>query len=366
MNKPSLKVVRNETDSTAKILLYGIIGSYDYWSDEESYLTAKTFVRLLSSLEAKYNVIDVHIHSPGGDVWEGLAICNAIKASKKTINTHNDGIAMSMGACILACGKNRYAAKGSITMIHNASTISWGTADTLRQDADMLDTTDDVLAEYFADAMGKTVAEIKTTYFDHKDHFLTAKQCEDLGLITISDDLAQDVPENVHNMQAHQVAALYRGQNTNPQNNNPDMSLIQFNNPFKGISALAKVAANEVTDDQLKAVHDELEAEGVKGFTMVKTVDLTETVTNSEKVPGLEKEVTDLKTAQTTDQQTITDLKLEVANLKKDLGKPAAEATAPTTTATDDTPAGDKVVDELETPTDREYNQIKEVRNLIP
>lgn len=348
MNKPSLKVVRNETDGTAKILLYGIIGSYDYWSDEESYLTAKTFVRLLSSLEAKYNVIDVHIHSPGGDVWEGLAICNAIKASKKTINTHNDGIAMSMGACILACGKNRYAAKGSITMIHNASTISWGTSETLRQDADMLDTTDDVLAEYFADAMGKSIDEIKTSYFDHKDHFLTAKQCEELGLITISDDQAQDVPENVHNMKPHQVAALYQGQKTNPQNNNSDMSLIQFNNPFKGISALAKVPVKDVTDEQLKAVHDELEAEGIKGFTLVKTTDLAETVAESEKVKDLNLQVTNLEAEKTA-------LTAKVTSLEKDLGKPAVEATAPIATKPDGTPAAVVVVEEtFETSVDAE------------
>ena len=347
MKQPSLSVVRNEADSTAKILLYGVIG--DYWSDEP--LMATQFVRLLTSLEAKYDTINVHIHSPGGSVWEGLAICNAILSSKRTINTYNDGIAMSMGACILACGKNRFAAKGSITMIHNASTFSWGTSETLRQDATMLDTTDDVLAEYFADAMGQTVAQIKATYFDHKDHFLTAKEAEQLGLVTIIETDAEDVPENVHNMKLHQVAAFYKP--TNPQNNNSDMSL--FKNPFKGISALAKKASTEITDEQLENVQKELEAENVTGLTVVRTNDLQATDAAAEKVPGLEKQVKDLEASATTAQTTITNLQKEVKDLKAKLDKPAEEAETPASDKADGTPAdGKETEDSFETSFDRE------------
>ncbi|RYZ75187.1 MAG: hypothetical protein EOP04_33650, partial [Proteobacteria bacterium] len=56
----------------------------------------------------------------------------------------------------------------------------------------------------------------------------------------VSDADAQDVPDNVQNMKTHQVAALYRGENSTPKNTNENMF---NNNKFKSLSALAKVAA---------------------------------------------------------------------------------------------------------------------------
>lgn len=351
MKKPSLSVVRNETDLSASIFLYGIIG--DYWQEDP--LTASRFMKELTALESKYNTVNVHINSPGGDVWEGLAICNAIKASKKDIHTWNDGLAASMAATILVSAKdgNRHAAKGSITMIHCASTFTWGNSEDLRETANALDTHDDVLASFFADATGKTEDEVKALWFDYKDHYLTAQEAADYGLVKIESYESEKVPENIKNMSMQKVAALY-----NPQiavTNNDHM----FGNKFKNLSALAKVAAADITAAQLQAINDEIVAQEIQGVTLVLDTEL-ETAANAVA------QNTTLTAQVTEKDQKITDLTAEldaqkaiVAEQTKKLGKPVEDAGAPPVTKTDTTPK-DKKDDEpsYETSYDREMKAV--------
>jgi len=340
MSKPQLRVVKNESQHKAEIFLYGIIG--DFWYSDDP-LTARAFQQQLSLL-SDYPEIHIHINSPGGDCLEGLAICNAIKSSKKIIHTYNDGICASMAATILCAGKDghRHAAKGSLTMFHSASTICWGNAEDMRNEAETLDKYDDVLAEIIADALGKTLEETKAMFFDGKDHWLTAKEAEAEGLVIIDDYASEDMPENPTSQKFSKVAAFY-----SQKFNNSDMSLFK-KAPFKNMSALAKKPVADITDENLKAVQDELLEEGIEGLSIVKTEDLNEAIAEAEKVEDLNKKVTDLETEKTT-------LTAKVASLEKDLGKkPAVEATAPVATKTDGTPAAVVVEETFETSVDAE------------
>ena len=81
-----------------EIHIYGSIG-YDWWTD--SGITAKWFINELNAIKASGEKdVNVRINSPGGDVFEGIAIYNAILNSDLNINTIIDGIAYSMGAII--------------------------------------------------------------------------------------------------------------------------------------------------------------------------------------------------------------------------------------------------------------------------
>jgi ATP-dependent Clp protease protease subunit len=346
MSKPSLRVVKNEAQQSADIFIYGIIG--DFWSD--SPVTARSFQQQLAAL-SDYPTIHVHINSPGGDVMEGLAICNTILASKKDIHTWNDGIAASMGAAILCSAEDgkRHAAKGSLTMLHSASTICWGNSEEMLETADMLSKFDDVLAEIIADAAGLTPEQAKTQWMDGDDHWFTAKEAEAAGLVTIEDYSAQELPENATAMKMDKVAAFYNPNSKITNTNN--MGLLS--NKFKSISALGKTPAAERTAVQFKAVNDELEAEGITGATLIADADLAETIEQADKVPALETQVTDLNAEKSTLTQEVTDLKATVAAQAKELGKPAVDAKSPVTIATDST--GEKpVVNAFETSFDKE------------
>ncbi len=359
MSKPHLKVVKNEAAKSADIFIYGIIGDY---YDSRSPITARNFLEQLASL-SEFQTINVRINSPGGDTGEGFAICNAILASKKDIHTWNDGMAASMAATILCAAKDgkRHAAKGSMTMIHSASTISWGNKIDMQEAAEMLGRFDDVLAEIIADAAGLTVEETVAKWMDGKDHWLTGKEAAEAGLVTLEEYASEEMPENVSNMKIDRVAAFYTSQSK--ITNNDNMSILS--SKFKSISALGKIAVADRTAENFKAVNDELKAEGVTGATLVSDVDFQDTMDAAAEVPGLKTQVTDLGTQVsnlTTEKtglvQKVTDLEATVAAQAKELGKPAEELKNPVTDKIDSTgtPA---VVDAYETSVDREMKALR-------
>jgi ATP-dependent protease ClpP protease subunit len=365
MSKFPFRVIRNEASSEANIFLYGIVG--DYWYSDNP-VTARSLQRQLTLL-SDYKRINLRLNGPGGDVHEGLLILNTILADKGSrIHTYNDGVCLSMMAVLLESvpAERRHAAKASLTMIHSASTYAWGNASDMRDTADMLDKHDDVLAGVFADALDLTIDQVKAKWFnDGKDHWLTATEGAAEGLFSVEDYDISEIPENPIDKSLDQIAAFYsRPIANNSQSkitNNTDMGLLS--NKFKTIAALGKIPVAERTAEHIKAVNDELEAEGITGATLVSDTDLQETVTEAEKVPALtieaakvpalETQVTALTTEKVTLSQEVTALKATVAAQAIELGKPAEEATPPATTLTDST-GGKTVVDSFETSFDRE------------
>lgn len=355
MSKPTLKVVRNEAQASAQIFLYGVVG--DYW-ESDSPVTAINLLRQLALL-SDFPIIHLHLNGPGGDVHEGLLICNIIKASKKILHTWNDGICASMMVPILCSvpAERRHAAKASLTMAHMTSTVAWGNAIEMRETADMLDKHDDVLAEIIADGLGITLEAMRAKWWDGKDHWMTAKEAEAEGFFTIEDYEISEIPENPTKQPLDKIAAFYNSHSNITQKT--DMSILNFNT-FKKVSALAKIAASDRTADHFKEANEELVTEGITGVTLVSDTDLQETITAAGKVPGLEKQVLDFGTEKTTLADKITALEKTISDQKKELGKPAEELEKPLTEVTDTTGGKkDAVVNAYETSFDREMAKFK-------
>lgn len=197
--------VKNSAEA-GEIYIYGIIGA-DWWTGQGN--TAKSFLRDFKQLEEKYNTIHVHINSPGGDVWEGIPIANAIRASKRDVHTWVDGIAFSMGAIIAIAGKKVHIASNGLLMIHNASSLAWGNAKDLRKAADDLDKYDSALAQTISDKTGLSVDDVKSKWMDYSDHFFTASEALDEKLVDVVENYHGETPDNVQNMKANEVFAFY-------------------------------------------------------------------------------------------------------------------------------------------------------------
>jgi len=292
----------------ADIFIYDVIGGGFFYEG----VTAKSFLRQFKELEKANDRINVHINSPGGDVWEGLAIANTIAASKKEIHTYNDGLAGSMGFTIFMSGHTRHAAKNSINLIHNVSGSVWGNAQKMREAAQMIDAHDEIIAQSIADRSGLSIEDVKAKWLDYKDHFLTSKDAFDEKLIDVLEDYtSENIPENVQNLTADQLfnhystsknketfvqkiaAKMHSFQNSNNSflENNPDN---MFGSKFKKLSALVDGVKNggEITTEDIDAVNNELEALGLKGLKVVDA----ETFANVEnQLPALEAKVTDLE-----------------------------------------------------------------------
>jgi ATP-dependent protease ClpP protease subunit len=198
----NIKNGANEAD----IYIFGIIGSSWY----ESGNTASQFVRDFKALEEKYDRINIRINSPGGSIWEGLPIVNAIRASKKDTHTYNEGIAYSMGAEILVAGKTVHSFSNAMTMLHNASTVTWGNSKLHRKGAEDLDKYDDSLIETFADKTGLSSDEVRKKWFNFEDNYFTAKEALAAGIIDVIEDTkVKKLPEDLSNFTMKKALAYF-------------------------------------------------------------------------------------------------------------------------------------------------------------
>ncbi|RKN61868.1 Clp protease ClpP [Streptomyces klenkii] len=137
--------IRNAADDETEILLYEEIGG---WFGA----TAEALIDELS--EIKTGRITVRLNSPGGSVFEGIAIANALRAHPATVTTRVDGIAASIASVIAMAGDRLVMMPNTQLMIHDASGLCMGNASDMRELADLLDLQSDNIADVYAARAG--------------------------------------------------------------------------------------------------------------------------------------------------------------------------------------------------------------------
>ncbi len=120
-------------------------------------VTAADFVRDLQSINA--TVINLHINSPGGDVFDGIAIYNAIKSHPAAVTVYIDGVAASAASFIAQAGDSVRIARNAQMMIHEAMGLCMGTAAEMIEMAALLDKSSDNIADIYAQKAGGTVKQ---------------------------------------------------------------------------------------------------------------------------------------------------------------------------------------------------------------
>lgn len=148
---------------------------------EDSDTSAAGFRDALKSLgDAK--VINLHINSPGGSVFEGIAIYNMLKQNSAHINVYVDGLAASIASVIAMSGDAIFMPSNSMMMIHNPWTMAVGNANELRKQADDLDQiTKSSVQTYLAKA-GDKLDEGTLKQLMDDETWLTAQEAVDYGL----------------------------------------------------------------------------------------------------------------------------------------------------------------------------------------
>lgn len=136
-----------DADDPAEIYVYDEIS---YWG-----VTANDFVRDLQGIDRDRIVL--HINSPGGDVFDGIAIYNSLRQHKAHITTQVDGLAASIASIIAMAGDEIIMGQYSQMMIHNALGAVYGNAADMRELADLLDKTSNTLAQVYADRSGTPI-----------------------------------------------------------------------------------------------------------------------------------------------------------------------------------------------------------------
>jgi ATP-dependent protease ClpP protease subunit len=181
---PCFRIV-NADDAPPKLYVYDLIGGWDN--------DAAEFVKAVHALDSES--LDLHVNSPGGFVYDGVAMFEALQESPAQVNVHVDGLAASAASFLAMAGDTVEIAKAGRMMIHDAQGVGIGGPADLREFADLLDEVSGDIAGYYADRAGGTPqawrkAMNATTWY-------SASQAVDAGLADrVSGKQKDDGPDN--------------------------------------------------------------------------------------------------------------------------------------------------------------------------
>lgn len=184
--------VRASTEDDATITILDVIG-HDFW---EEGVTAKRISAALRRIGER--PVTVVLNSPGGDMFEGLAIYNILREHKAQITVKVVGIAASAASVIAMAGDDIQISRAGFLMIHNAWVIAGGNRHDMREVADWLEPFDQAMAGVYAARSGLDEAEISAMM--DAETYLNGQQAIDKGLadqllsrddVTVAPDDAQ-------------------------------------------------------------------------------------------------------------------------------------------------------------------------------
>lgn len=192
-----IKNAEEDDDEIADLYIYDEIvpaAVAEWWGG----ISAQGLINELNELTA--STINVRINSPGGAVFEAIAIYNALMSHSATINVYVDSLAASAASVIAMAGDSITMMVGSQMMIHDAMGIEMGNAAELREFADFLDRQSDNIASIYAEKSGESTEEMRALML--AETWLYAEEAVELGLAdkvytrTKAEESEEEDPDN--------------------------------------------------------------------------------------------------------------------------------------------------------------------------
>lgn len=175
--------VVNRADA-AELHIYEQIGKD--WFDNSG-VTAKEFSDALKGIPSA-QPLTVFINSPGGNVWDGLAIYHALKA-RGNVTTVVDGIAASIASVIALAGKEVRIPANALFMVHDPSGAAMGTAEDMLKMAEALEKHAEVIANIYVEKTGKPFDEVRSMM--REETWLTGTEAAQAGFAdTVTDEIS--------------------------------------------------------------------------------------------------------------------------------------------------------------------------------
>ena len=171
---PAIQAAVENTSDT--ITVYGVIG-------EDWYGEGVTLKRIDAALRAiGERDVTVYINSPGGDMFEGIAIYNRLQEHSHQVTTKVLGMAASAASVVFLAGKKREVASSAFLMIHNCWTCLAGNRNYLRDIADDMEEFDAAMADLYAETSGQSADDMADLMDD--ETYIRGKRAVELGLAT--------------------------------------------------------------------------------------------------------------------------------------------------------------------------------------
>lgn len=170
--KDWFRIENNADDVEATdVYVYDSIGGwFGMYADE--------FIEALG--EVTTSKINLRLNSPGGSVFEGIAIANAIRSHPATVTVYVDSLAASIASVIALAGDRVVMMPQSQFMVHNASGAAYGDSTEMVKMAEMLDKQSRNIAEAYATHTGKPLAEWQA--YMAEETWFTAEEAVAVGL----------------------------------------------------------------------------------------------------------------------------------------------------------------------------------------
>lgn len=163
-----------QADDPATISVFDEIGE-DPWTGEG--WTAKRMAGTLRSIGKK--PVTVALNSPGGDMFEGLAIYNLLAEHPEKVTVKVMGMAASAASFIAMAADEIVMGAGSFMMIHNAWGVVIGNRNDMRAAADIFDKFDGAMTDIYAARTGRSKAKVSDLM--DAETYMTAKEAVQLG-----------------------------------------------------------------------------------------------------------------------------------------------------------------------------------------
>lgn len=191
LTKQPQLAIESKNNETTKLTMYGRIGT-GWYAD----ISSKNVQEMLNQISG--GVIELHVSSVGGDVFESLTINNMLKNHPASIEVHIDGIAASGMSLIVMAADKIIMPSNTMMMIHQAATIAYGNANDFEKMAEDLKQIDTAVTQSYLNRF--TAGQDKLKELLQQETYLTAENCLSYGLCDeIADELNEthDRKENV-------------------------------------------------------------------------------------------------------------------------------------------------------------------------
>lgn len=184
-------VMKNDEEKSAELILYGSIGSDEYWDD----ISDKAFKQDIENLGDVEN-ITLHINSPGGSVFSAVAIANTLKNHKAKITANIDGLAASAATIITSACDTVKMPKNALFMVHNPITFAYGNNQDMQKTLEMLNKVKNSIIETYLNK-AKTDKETLSELMDNET-WMSAEEAKEYGFVDeiLDESVEKEVIEN--------------------------------------------------------------------------------------------------------------------------------------------------------------------------
>ena len=226
------------SDSTrADLHIMGDITRGSFWFGKKASDTDATDVaKALADLPDTCKEIGVHLNSMGGEVAQGVAIYNALKAHRAHVTTYCEGFACSIASVVFMAGDTRVMRNASLLMVHEAWMSAGGNARELRKAAEDLETITELSKRAYMEHATDKLTREELDRMMSEETWILPEQAVEYGFATEVDKPDEDADEPEQSA----MQSLMRRVTTQPQ------------------QAAPQVVAPQVDDEWIQEVGDRL------------------------------------------------------------------------------------------------------------